>query len=291
MKKKANSEWRVANRGLFARYWLFAKNHRPGLLVYAIFYLAFLYVPVLFLPLFSINDSAFIAFPLSRFTLRWYGEMFADGAMGQALLNSLKVGAATALISTLLGLLAARALTRRRVRGGNVVLGFVSLPLFIPDIVLGISLLILVNAVGIPLSLLSVTAGHVVVCAPFAIAVLMSRLEGFDVSLEEASRDLGENSLMTFVRVILPLALPGIVASLLLTFIVSFDEFLIAYLLAGTDATLPIYIWGELRFPQKLPVVLALGATILVATAAMVVFAEWVRSLGTARAKPIAVGA
>jgi spermidine/putrescine transport system permease protein len=268
-----------------------APNQSPGLFAYAILYLAFLYVPVLFLPLFSFNDSAFIAFPLTRFTLRWYREMLADQAMGQALVNSLKVGAATAIISTLLGLLAARALTRWRVRGGSIALGFVSLPLFIPDIVLGISLLILVNMVGIPLSLLSVVAGHVCVCVPFAIAVLMSRLEGFDVSLEEASRDLGENALLTFVRVILPLALPGIVASLLLTFIVSFDEFLIAYFLAGTEATLPIYIWGELRFPQKLPVVLALGATVLVATTLLVVFAEWVRSLGASRAKPIAVGA
>ena len=261
-----------------------------GLKAYAVFYLAFLYVPVLFLPLFSFNDSAFIAFPLTRFTLRWYREMWDDAALGQALANSLKVGSATALISTLLGLLAARALTRWRVPGGGAALGFVSLPLFIPDIVLGISLLILVNAVGIPLSLWSVTAGHVAVCVPFAVAVLMSRLEGFDRSLEEASRDLGENALQTFVRVVLPLAMPGIVASLLLTFIVSFDEFLIAYFLAGTDATLPIYIWGELRFPQKLPVVLALGAAVLVATAALVVSAEWVRGLGASRTKAIAIG-
>ncbi len=293
MMQGANSERRVANGKFSTRYSLFAIRPRKGraLLIYAILYLAFLYVPVLFLPLFSFNDSAFIAFPLTRFTLRWYREMFADEAMGHALLNSLKVGAATALISTMLGLMAARGLTRWRVAFGGAALGFVSLPLFIPDIVLGISLLILVNAVGIPLSLMSVTAGHVAVCAPFAIAVLMSRLEGFDISLEEASRDLGESAWMTFVRIVLPLALPGIVASLLLTFIVSFDEFLIAYFLAGTDATLPIYIWGELRFPQKLPVVLAMGASILVVTAALVVLAEWVRSLGHARAKPIAVGA
>src|SRR5258706_5029602 len=132
-----------------------------GLAIYAVLYLAFLYVPVLFLPLFSFNDSAFIAFPLSRFTLRWYREMLDDQAMGQALVNSLKVGAATAIISTLLGLLAARALTRSRPRGGGIALGFVSLPLFIPDIVLGISLLILVNMAGIPLSPRSLVAGPV----------------------------------------------------------------------------------------------------------------------------------
>jgi len=267
------------------------KKRGIGLFVYAVLYLGFLYLPVLFLPLFSFNDSAFIAFPLTGFTLRWYGEMLADGALARALVNSLKVGAFTATASTLLGLLAARALTRYRVTGSNIALSFVSLPLFIPDIVLAISLLILVNWIGIPLSLASVVMGHVLVCVPFAVAVLMSRLEGFDIGLEEAARDLGENAWTTFVRVILPLALPGIIASLLLTFIVSFDEFLIAYFLAGTEATLPIFIWGELRFPAKLPMVLALGAAILIATCALVFAAEWIRNLGRAHNKPIAVGA
>ena len=253
-------------------YWLFG---------YAVLYLAFLYVPVLFLPLFSFNDSAFIAFPLVGFTTKWYGQMLADDAMHTALWNSLKVGAAVALVSTALGLLAAKALTRYRLPGGAAVLGFTSLPLFIPDIVLGISLLILLNAVKMPLSLLSVMIGHVLICAPFAITVLMSRFDGFDKSLEEASLDLGENGWTTFWRVTFPLVLPGIISSLLLTFIVSFDEFLIAYFLAGTDATLPIYIWGQLRFPYKLPVVLALGAVILVVSCVLVVVAEWVRGLGT----------
>jgi spermidine/putrescine transport system permease protein len=268
-----------------------ARRGGYGLLAYAVFYLAFLYVPVMFLPLFSFNDSAFIAFPLTGFTTKWYGEMLADTAMHHALLNSLKVGAAVSLISTMLGLLAARALTRYRVPGGGLVLGITSLPLLIPEIVLGISLLILLNAVAIPLSLTSVVAGHVLVCVPFAITVLISRFEGFDKSLEEAARDLGDGPLRAFLRVTLPLALPGIVASLLLTFLTSFDEFLIAFFLAGTDATLPLYIWGQLRFPFKLPSVLALGAMILVASALLVVFAEWVRSLGVKDKSPTMVGA
>jgi spermidine/putrescine transport system permease protein len=261
------------------------KKGSKGLFAYAIFYLAFLYVPVLFLPLFSLNDSAFIAFPLVGFTTKWYAQMAADDAMLQALRNSLEVGAFTALISTTLGLLAAKALTRYRVPGGGAVLGFTSLPLFIPDIVLGISLLILLNIIAIPLSLMTVVVGHVLICVPFAMAVLMSRMEGFDKSLEEASLDLGENGWMTFWRVTFPLVLPGVISSILLTFVVSFDEFLIAYFLAGTDATLPIYIWGQLRFPYKLPGVLALGALILVASCVLVAFAEWVRSLGVEEGK------
>ncbi len=261
------------------------------LLVYAFAYLAFLYLPVLFLTLFSFNDSEFIAFPLTGFTTRWYAGLAGDSAMRHALGNSLKVGAATALLSTLLGLLAAKAVTHYRLRGAHLALGFISLPLFIPDIVLGISLLILLSPVGIPLSLLTVIAGHCLICVPFAITVLMSRFDGFDRSLEEASLDLGENGWMTFWRITFPLALPGIVSSLLLTFIVSFDEFLIAYFLAGNEATLPIYIWGQLRFPYKLPSVLALGALILVASTILVVIAEWVRSAGLEDRRHAMVGA
>jgi len=263
------------------------RRGRIWLFFYAVLYLAFLYLPVLFLPLFSFNDSAFIAFPLVGFTTKWYAQMLADSAMHQALWNSLKVGFAVALISTALGLLAAKALTRYRLPGGAAVLGFTSLPLFIPDIVLGISILILLNAVGMPLSLMSVVLGHVLICAPFAITVLMSRFDGFDRSLEEASLDLGENAWTTFWRITFPLVLPGIISSLLLTFIVSFDEFLIAYFLAGTDATLPIYIWGQLRFPYKLPVVLALGAVILIVSCVLVVIAEWVRGFGVDGKRPV----
>jgi len=255
-----------------------------SLRAYALAYLAFLYLPVLFLPLFSFNNSRFIAFPFTGFTTRWYSALFADDAMLHALGNSLEVGAVTALLSTLLGLLAAKAVTQYRLRGTGALLGFVSLPLFIPDIVLGIALLLL-GAIGFPLSLAGVALGHASLCVPFALTVLIARFEGFDRNLEEASADLGEGAWMTFWRVTFPLVLPGIAASLLLTFITSFDEFLLAYFLSGTEATLPVYIWGQLRFPDRLPMVLALGALILVASVALVVLAEWARNLGVAPGK------
>lgn len=267
------------------------KGKAVGLKIYAIFYLIFLYVPVLFLPLFSFNDSAFIAFPLSGFTTQWYAALADDVDMLHALGNSLKVGSVAALLSTVLGLLAARAMTRYRVPGGRLVLGFTSLPLFIPDIVLGIALLLLWNAVDLPLGLAGIVLGHMLICVPFAITVLMSRLDGFDKSLDEASRDLGETAWMTFWRLTFPLALPGIVSSLLLTFVVSFDEFLIAYFMSGTETTLPVFIWSQLRFPAKLPIVLALGAIILVASCVLVVAAETIRGIGFDRKNKPIVGA
>ncbi len=255
-------------------------HKKSAILFYAFAYLAFLYVPVMVLPVFSFNNSEFIAFPLSGFTTRWYGALASDSAMQHALGNSLKVGLVTAVFSTILGLTAARAVTRYRMRGAGLALGFIALPLFIPDIVLGLSLLLLLGFIGFPLSLAAVALGHLLVCLPFALTVLIARFEGFDRNLEEASADLGEDDWMTFWRVTFPLMLPGIVASLLLTFITSFDEFLLAYFLSGTEATLPVYIWGQLRFPERLPLVLALGAIILTVSVGLVIVAEYVRNLG-----------
>jgi spermidine/putrescine transport system permease protein len=256
-----------------------------GLAVFAIAYLLFLYVPVLLLPVFSFNDSIFVSFPLKGFTTKWYEQAFADDDMLRALTASLQVGAVVAVVSTILGLFGAKAVTRYRVPGQGAIVGTIMLPLFVPEIVLGIALLILINGLDIDLSLFTIGIGHVMLCTPFAMAVLSSRLDGFDKSLEEASMDLGETPWMTFWRVTFPLVAPGIVSSLLLTFIVSFDEFLLSFFLQGAQPTLPVYIWSQLRFPNKLPGVLALGALILISSCVLVVIAEWVRQLGTSERK------
>ena len=119
--------------------------------------------------------------------------------------------------------------------------------------------------------------GHILIAIPFSMLVMISRMEGFEKALEEASMDLGESAWMTYWRVTFPLALPGTVASLLLTFTLSFDEFIIAFFLGGNDATLPLFIWSQLRFPQKLPNVLALGSCILLISTFLVALAEWLR--------------
>jgi spermidine/putrescine transport system permease protein len=259
----------------------------PGglLAVFAVAYLLFLYIPVLFLPIFSFNDSVFVTLPLQGFTTKWYAQAFADEDMLRALYASLQVGAIASVTATILGLLGAKAVTRYRMPGQGLVTGLIMLPLFIPEIMLGIALLILVNVLLIPLGLFTITIGHIMLCTPFAMAVLTSRLDGFDKSLEEASMDLGETPWMTFWRVTFPLVAPGIVSSLLLSFIVSFDEFLLSFFLQGQQPTLPVYIWSQLRFPAKLPGVLALGAVILVVSCILVVIAEWVRQIGTEERK------
>jgi len=257
--------------------------------VYAIFFVVLLYGPVLLLPMFSFNESIYIAFPLKAFTTRWYAEMVNNPSLMAALRNSLKVGVSVAFISTALGLLAAKAVTRYRLPAQGPIVGMIMIPLVVPSIILGVALLVILRKVfDVPLSLWTIGAGHVLICTPFAMLVLISRLEGFDKSLEEASLDLGESAWSTFWRVTFPLALPGIVSSLLLTFTESLDEFVIAFFLAGNESTLPLFIWSQLRFPNKLPGVLALGSCILVLSFIVVVLAEMVRRRGVESQKPTA---
>jgi spermidine/putrescine transport system permease protein len=253
---------------------------RP-LLIYAILFMAFLYGPILLAPLFSFNDSIFATFPLKGFTLRHYGELAQNTGMLEALKASLIVATISSIIATAVSVPAAIALTRHRLPGSGAIIAGMSAPLVIPSIVFGVALLIiLLRFLGIELSLWTVGASHVFISIPFAMTVLMSRLEGFDKSLEEASRDLGEGAWMTFVRVTLPLAMSGIISSLLLCFITSFDEFVLAFFLSGTQPTLPVYLFGQLRFPNKLPGMLALGSSILFASAILVILAELLRRRG-----------
>jgi spermidine/putrescine transport system permease protein len=253
---------------------------RP-LTIYAALFMIFLYGPVLMIPLFSFNDSLFATFPLRGFTFKHYGEMATNTGMLNALRNSIVVAVCSSIMATAIGLLAAIALTRNKLPGNTVILAAFSLPLIVPSIVFGVAILIIMlKFLGIALSLWTVGAAHVFICIPFSMTVLMSRLEGFDKSLEEASRDLGETAWMTFCRVTLPLALPGVISSLLLCFITSFDEFVLAFFLAGTDPTLPVYLFGQLRFPNKLPGMLALGTSILMFSTVLVLLAEFFRKRG-----------
>ena len=248
------------------------------LTLYAVGFLIFVYAPVLLIPLFSFSESQYVAFPITKLTFRWYEQMFAADQLQRALMNSVKLGAAVAVVATLLGMLAALSFTRYRIKARAPLNGFILLPLVIPSIILGISLLVILRQfLDASLSLWTVGAGHVLICTPFAMLVLISRLEGFDKSLEEASLDLGENRFHTFWRVTLPLALPGVVSSLLISFTTSFDEFVLAFFLSSSEPTLPLYIWGQLRFPQKLPEVLALGSCILAISFILIAFAEWYR--------------
>lgn len=255
------------------------RPNRP-LYLYALLYLAFLYIPVLFLPLFSFSASTYIAFPITGLTTKWYEQMFSNEPMLSSLVNSIKVGAVASVVATILGIFGAKAVTRYRIPGKKPIVFVIMLPLVIPGILLGVALLILMGRMGVTLSLYTITLGHILICVPFGMATLIPRFEGFDKAMEEASADLGANAWWTFWRVTLPLVLPGVVASLLLCFTISFDEFIIAFLLAGTEPTLPIYIYSQLRFPARLPPVLSLGSIIMLVSFVVVFFSLWLQRRG-----------
>jgi spermidine/putrescine transport system permease protein len=249
----------------------------PWLPVYVAVYFLFLYLPILLLPVFSFNNAATTTFPLAGFTTKWYGTLAGNSVMMEAAWNSLIVGISVSLLSTILGICAARAITRYRFRGQRAATGLIMAPLFLPEIIVAVSLLMIVLAMGVELSLFTVILGQTVFCVPYAMSVLISGFEGFDRSLEEASYDLGETAIGTFRRVTLPVVAPAIVSSLLVTFTISLDEFILAFFLSGTEPTLPVYIWGQLRFAAKLPGVLALGTIMLVASILMLTLAEILR--------------
>lgn len=255
---------------------------RPsGLTAYAFLYLAFLYLPVLFLPLFSFNSGTIVAFPIKGWTLDWYRQLGAQDTLIQALANSLMVGMVSALMSTAMGLFAARAYTRYRFQGSAASEGLVMLPLVVPGIIVASSMLVLFISLGLKPSLTAVILGHTFLALPFAVSILKSAFDDFDVSLEEAACDLGSGVIETFWRVTLPVIAPGIVASILVTFTVSFDEFVLAFFLSGNRPTLPVYIWSQIRFPAKLPNTLALGSLLLLASILLLVVAEYFRRRST----------
>lgn len=244
---------------------------------YAYLYLAFLYVPVLFLPLFSFNDGTVVAFPIKGWTLEWYRQLGAQDTLLRALLNSLIVGGVSAVTATAMGLFAARAYVRHRFPGQRLSEGIVMLPLVVPGVIVASSMLVLFVSIGLKPSLAAVILGHTFLALPFSVSIMKSAFDDFDVSLEEAAFDLGSGAWEVFRRVTLPIVTPGIVSSLLVTFTVSFDEFVLAFFLSGSQPTLPVYIWSQIRFPAKLPNTLALGSLLLLASVVLLVVAEFFR--------------
>ena len=255
----------------------------PGLRAYAIGYLIFLYAPIVLLPMFAFNDSKVIAFPLSGFTTHWFAEMWSDSQLFNALKNSMIISGTTSVIATALGVFAARATTRFSFPAKGGLLGLIMLPLVLPEMIVAMSLLVVLLAIGVKLSIFTVILGHVLICTPFAVAILSSAFQSLDKSLEEAAYDLGETPASTFRLIILPLVMPGIISSLLICFTISLDEFIIAYFLAGADTVLSSYIYGQFRFPARVPAMLALGTILVLVSVCLLTIAEYFRRRGIAK--------
>ena len=254
-----------------------------GLRAYAILYLLFLYAPILLLPIFAFNSGTVVAFPLKGFTTQWFGQMWENATLRRALLNSLVIALSSAALATCLGLFAARASTRFSFPGKAPVMGLIMLPFVLPEIIVGVSLLVVLLAAGVQLSILTVIIGHTLICMPYAVAIMTTAFSSLDKSLEEAAYDLGETKWSAFRLVILPLVMPGIISAMLMSFTISLDEFIIAFFLAGNEPTLPTYIFSQLRFPKSIPMIMAVGTVLVMMSILLLAIAEYFRRRGAAR--------
>lgn len=264
-----------------------AAASRAGKRTLAGFYallVAFLYLPIAVLLVFSFNDSLLVAFPLSGFTTQWYGLLLQNEQLLSSLRASLIVATISSLLAVGLGVLASYAIARRRFFAKAAVSGLLLSPLVIPYVVFGIALLILFKAVDnflIPrvgiyfgLGMHVIVIGHVVVSLPYTMLMVAPRLQRLGTGVEEAARDLGASPASMFRRVTLPLLTPAIVSALLIAFTLSFDEYAIASFVAGDVTTYPLYLYGQVRIRIGLPQMIAISVLVLLMSLIVVIGAE-----------------
>ena len=190
--------------------------------------LAFLYLPIVLLVVYSFNNSQINAV-WKGFTLRWYGEIWRDDELLSALQNSLIIAAITTAVSVVLGTGAAWQMHRWRFPAAGAITTLAVLPMVVPEIIMGVSLMLLFRAVRLELGFATVVIAHVTFCFPFVMAAVQARLAGLDPSLQEAALDLGATPAVAFFRIIVPYLLPGIIAGAMLAFTLSLDEFMVTF--------------------------------------------------------------
>lgn len=254
----------------------FLKSHT--LSIYGYFFFAFVYAPIFLIVIFSFNSNPVNMMIWESFTFDWYKTIFGFSSAStesalyldstdqlyEAVKNSLTIALTTTVISTIFGTAIALAVARFKFRLKGFYRTLMFMPMIMPDIILGIALLIFFVSVGIQLSIVTIIIGHCTFLISYVFIVVSARIADMDESLEEASADLGANAWMTFRRVTLPMILPGVIGGALLAFIISMDDLVITYFIAGVDSqTLPVFIYGMLRRGIK-PEINAIATIMLV---------------------------
>jgi spermidine/putrescine transport system permease protein len=239
-------EVRRSRPNALSRAWAFVR--RRILTVYSILFFAYLMLPIAVVAVFSFNQpKGRFNFTWERFTFGNWTHWNAIPGIQSAVELSLEIALIASVLATGLGTLMALALVRYGFRGRGTTNFVVFLPLATPEIVLGASLLTLFLNRSFPLGFWTILIAHVMFCVSFAVVTVKARLVSFDRHLEEAAMDLGANEWKTFQKVTLPLIAPAILASLLLCFAISVDDFVVTYFVAGNQVTFPIFVWGAAR--------------------------------------------
>ncbi len=233
----------------------------------------FIYLPIATLVLFSFQDGTLPVPPFAGPSLRWYADILGDDALTEALLNSLLVGLGSSAVAVALGFLAAYGLARHRVPGASFLRGMLIAPLTVSYLVIGLGLLILRTRIGGDLSLWTAGIGHVVINLPLCFAILAASMDARHENAERAARDLGAGEARVILLVTVPMLMPAILAAFFLAVTLSWDEFIIAFLLTRFDVTLPVEIWSMLRSGLS-PRLNAIGSLVFLVSATLVLALE-----------------
>jgi spermidine/putrescine transport system permease protein len=238
----------------------------------------FLYAPLVVLVIFAFNSSTIPALPIKSFSTKWFGIAFSDTTLTSALLRSFVIAVVDGILATLLGVMAAISLARKKLMLRRLMIVLILIPLVIPYIVLAVGLVVLLHEFGIATSLLAVLAGHIVISLPYSVLVILPRLRTLDPAVSEAACDLGASEFRAFWLITLPLLAPALFSSFLIAFTISFDEFAIASFLAPPGSpTYPVVLYSSSRTPALLPEVVAIGSIVIAVSLALVVLAEAIR--------------
>jgi len=250
---------------------------RNGLMVYAGFAVAYMLIPIVVIAIFSFAETPRDRLDFSLgggFTLEYWQNAFSISELNQALLRSLELAALTTVIATAIGTLMALALVRYEFFGRRASNLLIVLPMATPEIVMGASLLSMFVVYGIGLGFTTLLIAHVMFCISFVVVVVRSRLIGFDRSIEEAAADLGATPVQAFRYVTLPLLAPAVIASALLAFALSIDDFVISNFNSGTTETFPLYVYGVAL--RGIPIQVNVLATMLfIVTASAIALVIW----------------
>ena len=234
---------------------------------------AFLYLPIVLLVVYSFNDSKLNLY-WAGFTTKWYGMLFGNEVLLRAFQNSLIVATTTTALSVVIGTSAAWLLYRYRFPAQQTLGLLIFIPMVMPEVLMGVSLLVLFVSLGIPLGYTTLIIAHTTFCFPFVLVGVQARLQGIDPSLEEAAMDLGATPLKAFWLVIIPYLLPAIVAGALMSFTLSFDEYIVTIFTSGADSqTLPLKVYGMVRVGLN-PQLNALSTLFIAATAVLVIASQ-----------------
>lgn len=247
---------------------------RGGGIVFCALIYAILFLPIVIVVANSFNGNTQKPYlSWGGFSLRWYVHLFQNGALLASFGNTMVLAITTTVLATTLGTLGAVGLYRYKFRGRNLIDSLLYIPVVIPEIVMGISLLLVYVKVGIPRGMVGLIIAHVTFCVSFVIFNVRARLDGYDPSLEEASMDLGANRLVTFFKVTLPMLAPGIAGGALLSFTLSIDDVVVSYFVYGQDLTFPLKVMQSIK-GGVVPDVNALSTLILLGTVAIVVITQ-----------------